>query len=212
MRTDELIRALAADHRRPAPPVPRVAGTALLLGAAVAAAAFALELGPRPDLAAAAETARFLLKPASMLLLAAIAFATVLALARPGSDRRWLRPALLVVPVVMAIAVAAELAVTPAADWAGRLVGGNALFCLTAVPLLAAAPLAALTVALRSAAPTWPAGLGAAAGLLSGAVAAALYAIHCNDNSPLFVATWYTLAIGLTTIVGSLLGRRFLRW
>ena len=47
---------------------------------------------------------------------------------------------------------------------------------------------------------------------ISGAVAAALYAIHCNDDSPLFVATWYTLAIGLTTIVGSLLGRRFLRW
>ena len=33
---------------------------------------------------------------------------------------------------------------------------------------------------------------GAVAGLAAGGVAATLYAAHCTDNSPLFVATWYT--------------------
>ena len=36
---------------------------------------------------------------------------------------------------------------------------------------------------------------GAVAGLAAGGVAATLYAAHCTDDSPLFVATWYTLAI-----------------
>ena len=43
-------------------------------------------------------------------------------------------------------------------------------------------------------------------------LAAAIYAWHCPDDSPLFVATWYTIAISMVTAVGFLLGRRLLRW
>ncbi len=53
---------------------------------------------------------------------------------------------------------------------------------------------------------------GAAAGLLAGAIGAALYATHCPDDSPLFVATWYTLAIGFVVGLGALAGSRLLRW
>jgi hypothetical protein len=38
-----------------------------------------------------------------------------------------------------------------------------------------------------------------------------MYAAHCTDDSPLFVATWYTLATALVTAIGALLGVRFLR-
>jgi hypothetical protein len=57
-----------------------------------------------------------------------------------------------------------------------------------------------------------PAVAGAAAGLLAGALGAAVYATHCMDDSPLFVAIWYTPAIGLMTLVGLLVGRTMLRW
>jgi hypothetical protein len=50
------------------------------------------------------------------------------------------------------------------------------------------------------------------AGLIAGGLAAALYATHCTDDSPLFVATWYSIAIGAVAVLGALLGRRLLRW
>jgi hypothetical protein len=46
--------------------------------------------------------------------------------------------------------------------------------------------------------------------LLSSGLAATLYAAHCTDDSPLFVATWYTLATALVTVVGALAGRKVL--
>jgi len=44
------------------------------------------------------------------------------------------------------------------------------------------------------------------------ALAAALYALHCTDDSPLFVATWYSLAIAGVTVLGWAVGSRLLRW
>ena len=75
------------------------------------------------------------------------------------------------------------------------------------LPLLAAALLG-----LRHGAPTRPALAGAIAGLLSAGLAATLYASHCTDNSPLFVATWYTIAAALVSAVGALAGPRVLRF
>ena len=37
---------------------------------------------------------------------------------------------------------------------------------------------------------------------------ATLYASHCTDDSPLFVATWYTIATALVAAVGALAGSR----
>ncbi|MGA8293552.1 MAG: NrsF family protein, partial [Rhodoplanes sp.] len=53
---------------------------------------------------------------------------------------------------------------------------------------------------------------GASAGLVAAALAATVYAAHCTDDSPLFVATWYSLAIALVVAVGAVLGPRVLRW
>ena len=97
-------------------------------------------------------------------------------------------------------------------DLGTRLVGSNALVCLTAIPLLALAPLATVLAALRSAAPASPTLAGAAAGLLAATAAASLYAFHCFDDSPLFVATWYTLAAIPVVALGAFAGRRLLRW
>ena len=65
---------------------------------------------------------------------------------------------------------------------------------------------------LRYGAPTRPVLAGAAAGLLAGGLAATFYAAHCFDDSPLFVAVWYTIAIAVLTILGAIAGRLFIRW
>ena len=66
--------------------------------------------------------------------------------------------------------------------------------------------------ALRGLAPTRPRAAGLAAGLLAGAVAATGYALSCTELSMVFVATWYTLGIGMAGALGALLGPRLLHW
>jgi hypothetical protein len=53
---------------------------------------------------------------------------------------------------------------------------------------------------------------GAAAGLVSGALAAIAYGLHCPESSALFVLTWYSLGIALATGLGALVGPWLLRW
>jgi hypothetical protein len=75
------------------------------------------------------------------------------------------------------------------------------------LPLLAAA-----LFGLRHGAPARPAVTGAIAGLLSAGMAATLYASHCSDDSPLFVATWYSIATAVVAAIGALAGSRVLRF
>ena len=212
MRTDELVHALVADRGTAPPSLKRRCALALAIGFAISAVAFWVTLGPRPDIAAAAVTVRFDLKIVESLLLAATAAALVMRLAQPGAATRSHTIAMAAAPALLAVSVLAELFVLPPSQWEAKLVGDNSVVCLTAIPLLSLPLLAALLLALRHGAPTARGAAGAAAGLLAGGLAAALYAIQCTDDSPLFVATWYSIAIGAVTILGAILGRRLLRW
>jgi hypothetical protein len=212
VKTDDLITALVAD-RATAPPKPRAAITgALAAGAGIAAILFFSILGYRSDIAVAAETYRFLFKFVVTLTLVASATALVLQVFRPEASlgrALWL---IAIAPALLLAAAVAELFVMPSATWMPRLIGTNARFCMTVIPLLSIVPLAAFLWALRQAAPANPGLAGALAGLASGGIAATLYASHCIDDSPLFVVTWYPLAIGLVTLIGYLAGRRWLAW
>ena len=90
--------------------------------------------------------------------------------------------------------------------------GVNGAMCLVSIISLSVLPLTATIYALRQGAPTSPGVMGAVGGLLAGALGATVFAMHCTNDSPLFVAIWYTLAIGLTAIVGLLVGQYVLRW
>lgn len=212
MRTDELVQALAADPTAINAPPGRRFALALAVGFAVSAVLFWLALAPRPDIATAVATIRFDIKIVQALLLAATAVALVVRLAQPGAGTTRQKVALLAAPILLAVAVAAELLIVPAGEWQARLIGSNAYICLTAIPLLSLPLLSALLLALRHGAPTSRAAAGAVAGLAAGGLAAALYATHCTDDSPLFVAFWYSIAIGGVTALGAVLGRRLLRW
>ena len=74
-------------------------------------------------------------------------------------------------------------------------------------------PLFASTLwALKGLAPTRLALAGASAGLLSGALGALVYSLHCPESAAPFLAVWYVLGIAIPTLAGALLGPRVLRW
>lgn len=211
MRTDELIRALAADGARPVVPIERWLTGALLAGIALSAGLFLAALHARPDIALAVYTPAFCFKVVITLSLAATAAFVLSDAARPMPRIRW-RGALLLAPVLLVAGVAFELVTVPAHSWSTRLLGHNATHCLSLIPLLAIAPAACLLAALRRGAPARPALAGGIAGLLAGAVGATLYALTCPDDSALFVATWYSIAIVAVTAASAYLGSRILRW
>lgn len=212
MQTDDLIRALAADRTQPRLRPTAALALALTAGLPVSFAMFMLLLGPREDIAIVARDPRFELKFAITLALAAAAMALSLRIARPGAPRRPIAIFLAAGPLLLAAGIAVELATVPAAQWAPRLVGSNALVCLTYIPLLSLPLLPAVLIALRTGAPTDARLAGATAGLVAAALAATLYAAHCTDDSPLFVATWYILAILIIGAIGAFVGGRALRW
>ncbi|MGP9819896.1 NrsF family protein [Salinarimonas sp. NSM] len=211
MRTDDLIDTLAADL---APRRPLAAGlaTACAVGLGVTLTLFLTGWGPRADLASAVESLRFLAKPLVGALLAIGALGLAVRLVYPGASARGWAMALAAAPAAVGGFVALELVALPAQAWAPALVGDNALVCLVSIPVLALPVLVSLIFGLRRGAPVRPGLAGAVAGLAAAGVAAALYAIFCTDDSPLFVATWYTLAAGIVAAAGAIAGRRWLRW
>jgi hypothetical protein len=212
MRTEDLLGALVADGAVKPAPLGRGFALALVGGAAATAALFFATIGPRPDFAEAARTVRFVLKFVECAALATAALVLVLRLVRPGAAAGVGPVALAVAAALLAGSVVAELFVVPAADWSRRLVGTNWYHCLMLIPLFSIAPFAALVLAARHGAPTRPRLTGAVVGLASAGIGAFFYAANCTDDSPLFVATWYTLATALVTGLGALVGGRVLRW
>ena len=211
MRTEDLVNALVADHARPRRPLSRTMIAALASGAVLSLVVFIAAFGVRTDIAAAFTTWRFDLKIAMIVLALGLALRLCILSARPTGRGRILR-GLVPLAAIAVAAVVVELMAAPAATWGTRLVGTNSMVCLTAIPLLALAPLIAIFVALRSGAPASPALAGALGGLLAAMAGATLYAFHCFDDSPLFVVTWYSLTTIPVVLIGALAGRPLLRW
>ena len=211
MHTDRLISALAADNDTRAMPTGWVLAFALAIAAPVSVAIFMMRFGVRTDFMVALPTMFFELKFVITIALALVAATLVLRLARPGA--RLTAAWWLAVPAgVLALGVAADLMLPQPSSWSTRMMGSNSTVCLTAIPLLSLPMLIASLAGLRHGAATHPALAGAGAGLLSGAIAATLYAAHCFDDSPLFVAVWYSAAIALVTAIGAIVGARVLRF
>jgi hypothetical protein len=213
METDQLIRSLAADHGHRALPVGVVLTLSLVAAAPVSVAIFLLSLGVRPDVMTAMHDPFFDLKFAVTLSLAIPAIAISLHLSRPeASLRGWWRWMLAIPAGLLVAGIAAEMLLPQRLPAMTRLIGSNSRVCLAAIPVMSLPLLAAALLGLRQGAPTRPAVAGAIAGLLSAGLAATLYASHCPDDSPLFVATWYGIATALMAAIGALAGSRLLRF
>jgi hypothetical protein len=212
METEQLIRTLAADNAHRARPVGLVLALALLAAAPVSVAMFVAELGVRPDVMTAMRNPFFDLKFAVTLALAISAIAISLHLSRPEASLQGWGWLLLIPAGLLAAGIASEMMMPQRLPMMTRLMGRNSMVCLTAIPLMSLPLLAAALIGLRHGAPARPAVAGAVAGLLSAGLAATLYAAHCVDDSPLFVATWYTIATALVAAIGALAGSRVLRF
>jgi hypothetical protein len=212
MKTSDLIAALAADPKPRRMALGSRFSLALVLGFLASACAFATMVGPRHDIARAMGTMRFDWKFVDTIALAIPTSLLALRLLRPGARLRWFAIALVLPALALGGSVAMELMMIPRDLWLTKLMGSNAVHCLTLIPLLSIAPLAALLFVMRAGAPASPRIAGAIAGLAAAGSAATLYATNCTDDSPLFVATWYVLATAIVVAVGALLGDRLLRW
>jgi hypothetical protein len=213
VNTEQLIESLSRN-------VPRVSRHALgrrirygLYGGGVIAAALVVSLlGVRPDLSSAVESFSFWMKTTYTISVGVLAVVAVSRLARPTpASLRGLW--LLAVPVLVLAGIAiGELANTPTQDWLALWLGGSWRVCPWILLALAMPMLLGLGWSFRKFAPRHLRAAGAAAGLASGAWAAAIYCLHCPESAALFVLTWYSLGMVLATLIGALLGPRLMRW
>lgn len=212
MQTDRLIAALATDANTAPRRIGPVLALALLAALPVSVALFMAILGMRPDVRTAMHNPFFDLKFVVTLTLAFAAIVVSLHLTRPETSfDRW--GWLLTLPVALIVlGVAAEMMMPHQRPWLTRLIGNNAMACMTSIPLFALPFLAAALLVLRRGASAHPALAGMTAGLLAAGLGATLYASHCTDDSPLFVVVWYSLATAFVAAVGAFAGRRVLRY
>jgi len=212
VKTDDLIKALTADAPMRQWRLTPAFAVALVAGLAVAVAVFQYRLGVRANAYESLATIRFPFKFVVTLALATPALFAVYRLTRPDGHLGRAALALLAAPVLLAAAVALELVNVPSELWKTRLIGQNSAPCMYLIPLMAIGPLAAMIGVLRYGAVTRPRLAALAAGLAAAGLAATLYAAHCPDDSPLFVATWYTIATAIVVAVSLLVTPRLLRW
>ena len=211
MTTGQLIDLLVKDLK-PEWPFNRVVLLAMGMGVLIALFAFLIGVGFRADIAEAMHSWRFLLKFVLTGTLAVSMTGLLSNLGRPnGAIEGWSWGAA-AAPVMLVCAIAVELVTEPEAKWLARLVGHNSRTCLTVIPLLSVGPLLCFFAALRTGAPRAPGFAGAVAGVAASGIGATFYTANCTDDSPLFVATWYPLAILLVSAIGCFGGRLLLRW
>ena len=212
MRTSELIAALAADPVPEPVRLDRRVAIALVVGLAVSVALYFLLLGPRPGLAAGAETMRFWLKVVDSLAFALPSLLLTLRLARPDAKPRALALWLLAPFILLAAGVIAEMLLVPQSEWMSRLMGANATALHGHDPDAGRSGPRGVHCRVASWRAASPGLTGAMAGAAAAGVGALVYASSCPDNSPLFVATWYPLATLICMGVGAVAGRLFLDW
>ena len=213
MKTDELITMLAngADAVEPHA-LQRRYVTALGWGGFGTTLLMAILLGVRPDIAAATLLPMFWAKLAFPAALIAGALLAMLRLSRPGC-RLGHAPAVIAAPVLAMWLLAAIVLLAAAPGERGELVLGiSAQSCPFTIALLSLPLFGAVLWAMKGLAPTRLALAGAAAGLLSGAGGALVYALYCPEMEAPFIGIWYLLGMLLPAVAGALFGPRLLRW
>jgi hypothetical protein len=211
MKTDDLVRVLAQDKARDAGMGTR-AVMALPLALLVSAGLFFGAMGLRAGLGTPAVAAATAIKLAITLSLALAGLALACRAVQPGralSTLAWV----LALPVAALFAALVHDFTRFGLENAGaRLFGTNYWRCVLAIPLLSLPLLAGLLHVLSRGAPTNLDRTGLCAGLGAAGFGASLYALHCTDDSPLFILAWYVIAAALVALLGRWAARRFLRW
>ena len=213
MKTDDLIAALATDLPAAQPrQIERRLALVLIPAGILVFAGLVWWLGMRDDLMIAMRGGAFWGKAAYTVLLSFIGFWLLSRTGRPGQS---VRGPLIVLGLILASVfglAAYELVAMPMPDRMPAVMGDSARVCAPNIVLLSLIAAPFVFWAARAFAPTRPMLAGAAAGLLTAALATTLYGLHCPERTASFVAVWYTLGMGIAVAIGALIGRRVFRW
>jgi hypothetical protein len=213
MRTDDLVALLAtgAEAVKPHAAARRYA-TAIGFAALGAALLMAVLLGVRHDLAQAILLPMFWMKLAFVACLAGVSLVGAMRLSRPGLRLAWV-PGALAAPVLAMWVLAALVLMRADAGQRSQLFFGETWnSCPFLIATLSVPGFVAVMWAMKGLAPTRLRLAGAAAGLLSGAIGAVVYSLHCPELAAPFIGFWYLIGLLIPTAVGALLGPRVLRW
>lgn len=211
MKTDDLIRVLAADAQPPRRLRPGLAGLAVIGAVVVVSAVFLVMAGPRAGLISALGQPVIAAKSALPLMLFLLALPVTVGMMRP--ERLPRLPRALILPAVLAAGLWAMAFASLPGDLRFADVSRFALTeCLGLIIGLSLPALVPAFMVLRRGAPASPLLAGGMAGLTVGAGIAAGYSLFCTQDNPLFYVTWYGVAILSVTIFAALVGRRLLRW
>ena len=213
MKTDELVTLLATGAgATETNAVARRYTLFLGWGAFGATLLMAILLGVRPDIDAAARLPMFWIKLAFPASVAAATLVAATRLSRPGARLGGASGAIVAPMLVIWLYAAWVLLGAPSAERAELVMGRTWKYCLLGIPTLAVPVFAAALWAMKGLAPTRLALAGAAAGLLAGAVAALVYALHCPEMEAPFLGVWYVAGMVIPATAGALLGPFVLRW
>jgi hypothetical protein len=213
LNTEDLIDRLAAGAR-PIPEHRPARRAALCAGLALVASAIVvwMTLGPRPDLASVVDESAFLLRQVYALSVAGFAGWLMLRLGQPGAPVRGPVIGLGAVALLVIGLVAWEQAGLGDASRLDSLLGQSWTQCSLRVGAISLVATPFVFFAARRLAPARPTMAGLAAGIVAGAVAASAYGLYCAEITATFVATWYSLGILTSGLLGGALGRWVLRW
>lgn len=183
-------------------------GLLTLAGAAIVIAV----LGFRDQHGATSADPEFLGRTALLIALGTASLHSAAAMARPqvGASQpawRWILAVAMLVPA--GAGVAALVSRSPLAD---RMHMNNGVECLAYSIGMGLVIGGVLTWWLRRGAPTSPERAGTVVGLAAGSLGALAYSMHCPHNDILYIGSWYTLAIGATTLAGRLCVPGLIRW
>lgn len=213
MKTDELISLLATGTVAVDPLIAvRRYAVAVATGLVGAALLMVSLLKVRADLAEAALLPLFWLKIGFVASLMVASLFATLRLSRPGARTDCIPLAMATPIIAMWVVVAAVVYVAEPAARSALFLGQTWQSCPLLIALLSAPALVALIWAMKGLAPTRPRLAGFAAGLLSGAMAALVYCLHCPELEAPFIGLWYLLGMLIPAGAGVWLGETLLRW
>lgn len=169
-------------------------------------------MGVRPDLGPAMAEPIFWARIAFPLCLMIGALSMVVRLARPGIASG--PGKILIVAAVFSVWFASiyVLLVTPPEDRVAIILGETWKVCVLNISLLSVPGFVAVFWALKGLAPTNLTLSGACGGFLAGSMATIAYSFRCPEMQIPFWGVWYLLGMLVPTVLGALLGRRWLRW
>lgn len=211
MMTEDLIKALVAEHRAVRPFRTWPGWTIAISGVLSGAVACHIAFGIRPDILDGNPAEIVLIRSAALLLLGLASLVATASLARPGIGKNadgWLWTtgfAALFPATALVYAVTGRLPPS-------LLYAASGIRCLLTSSLIAFVIASGLIFWLRRAAPVRPQRLGWTVGLAAGSFGTLSYSLTCLSSDMAYAGVWYALAVAGSAIACRLAVPRILRW